>query len=804
MEPIRSGFFTCIGRQGHGAPAMPATREDWEQLRREPWLRQMCERIKRGDEALKNRLPWWTPHCAEYKDNHRSIADAIKPLPRLMMDFDEKGHTDEIISSLTPDPGLTSNPSPRGAGSEMTAGPLVVLLVEESVRRGTHVLVELPEGMTPEKAQELMAEMTGFTPDKVVKGVDRCIYMVPEDHTRYVSDKLFEASPNPSSLTPNSLTSNSLTPNSLTTNPSPRGEGRGYSQGQNQAQDNDNSKAQDNSRESHLLPSPLGEGSGERLFKGIPYSSIISEWWQRNGGVPAEGERNVKLHKLAVNLRAICDNKKEVLMAVLPRFGLSETELKSIVDSACKEEPKGVSKVMQQIVSALEMGISSDEIEDAEVVAEETGVKVNVRSLPLGLKESLVGVPVSMHMPVLCSVLPIAAAYADGVRVEYCDGNQHHLGLMSIVRGEQASNKSVCKNAVDVWKRQFDEEDALARKREEEWKDRKKGRKANEKAPEDPKVLIRMVPVTVSCSTLLKRFKNSNGHTLYSFGEELDTLRKTNGAGSWSSKYDIYRLSFDRGEWGQDYNSDQAESGVVKVAYNWTMLGTDGALRKCFKRDNIENGLSSRILVAEMPDSSFQKMPKFGKRSAEDEARIQEAVARLRSYKGLIDVPRLRKAIEAWVEEKRVEAAKDIDHVKDVYRKRAAVIGFRCGVIFHLLSGKDKESRPCLDFALMMAEYCLSQQIKTFGEALQNEYVDARDECQRYSANHSVFDQLAPTFSRDDLRALKHDCSKSGLRNVIMRWKRDGWIEPIDRHHWRKVAQPEVKTSHRPNVPSSH
>ena len=137
-------------------------------------------------------------------------------------------------------------------------------------------------------------------------------------------------------------------------------------------------------------------------------------------------------------------------------------------------------------------------------------------------------------------------------------------------------------------------------------------------------------------------------------------------------------------------------------------------------------------------------MPKFGKRSAEDEARIQEAVNRLRSFTGLVDVPRLRKAIEAWVEEKRVEAAKDIDHVKDIYRKRAAVIGFRCGVIFHLLSGKDKESKACLDFALMMAEYCLKQQIKVFGEALRNEYVSAQDECQRYGANHSIFDQLAP------------------------------------------------------------
>ena len=748
---ISAIHFTCIGR-GHGAPCLPATQQDWENLRREPWLAQMCARIEKGDEDLKHRLPVWTPHCAEFKDNHRAIADAVRPLNRLMLDFDEKGHTEEICARL------------------LEKSPLVLLLIEESVRRGTHVLVELPEGMTPEEAQALMAEATGFTPDAAVKDVARCIYMVPEDHTKYVSPKLFE-----------------VTVSSPKLGEARRGlrsaEGRLLPEGRK----NEGKTPAAESAAVQTTPTPPNLGGENKCFKGIPYTSIISEWWRRNDGEPAEGERNVKLHKLAVNLRAICDNKKEVLMAVMPRFGLSELELKSVVDSACKEEPKGVSKVMQQIIDALEIGISSDEIEDAEVVAAETGVKVNVKVLPIGLKESLVGVPVSMHMPTLVGIMPICGAYADGVEVEYCDGNIHSLGLMAIIRGEQASNKSVVKNAIDVWKRQFDEEDALARKREEEWKERKKGRKANEKAPEDPHVLIRQVPVTVSCSTLLKRFKNSNGHTLYSFGEELDTLRKTNGAGSWSSKYDIYRLSFDRGEWGQDYNSDAAESGVVKVAYNWTMLGTNGALRKCFKSDNIENGLSSRILVAEMPDSSFAKMPKFGRRSAEDEARIQEAVTRLRSFTGLVDVPRLRKAIEAWCEEKRVEAAKDIDHVKDVYRKRAAVIGFRCGVIFHLLSGKDKETKACLDFALMMAEYCLQQQMKAFGEALRNEYVNAQDECQRYGANHSIFDQLPPTFTLDDLRALKRGyCSERSLPMIVSRWRRDGWVEKIDKTHWQK------------------
>ena len=758
---IRTMKFTCIGK-GHGAPCLPATKEDWENLRRESWLAQMCARIEKGDDELKHRLPVWTPHCAEFKDNHRAIADAVKPLNRLMLDFDEKGHTGDIMSQL------------KVESEKLKVAGIEVLLIEESVRRGTHVLVELPEGMTPEEAQAIMQEATGFTPDAAVKDVSRCIYMVPEDHTKYVSEKLFEVQEvselkfQPSSNEPKSdpVEHKSKNPEPLTINPALGPQGR-------------------------LLPQePL-------TFKGIPYSSIVAEWWHRNGGEPAEGERNVKLHKLAVNLRAICDNKKEVLMQVMPRFGLTDVELKSVVDSACKEPPKGISKVMQSIIDALELGINPDEIDDAEAVAEETGVKVNVKALPVGLKESLSGVPVSMHMPVLCGIMPICAAYADQVTVEYCDGNTHRLGLMSIIRGEQASNKSVVKNAVDIWKRQLDEEDALARKREEEWKERKKGRKANEKAPEDPHVLIRVVPVTVSCSTLLKRFKNAQGHTLYSFGEELDTLRKTNGAGSWSSKYDIYRLAFDNGEWGQDYNSDQAESGVVNVAYNWTMLGTNGAMRKCFKADNIENGLSSRVLVAEMPDASFSKMPKFGKRSAEDEAKIQQAVTRLRSFTGLIDTPRLRKAIEDWCEEKRVEAAKDIDHVKDVYRKRAAVIGFRCGVIFHMLSGCAKESKACLNFALMMAQYCLDQQMKVFGETLHNEYVNARDECQRYGANHSIFDQLAPAFSRDDLRALKHDCTESGLRNIIMRWKRDGWIEPTDRHHFRKTSQcPIVPTSH--------
>ena len=57
-------------------------------MRNEPRVAELCQRIENGEDELKHQLPVWTPSCAEFANNHRAIADALKPLPRLMMDFD--------------------------------------------------------------------------------------------------------------------------------------------------------------------------------------------------------------------------------------------------------------------------------------------------------------------------------------------------------------------------------------------------------------------------------------------------------------------------------------------------------------------------------------------------------------------------------------------------------------------------------------------------------------------------------------------------------------------------------------------
>ena len=48
---VETTYFTCIAKS-HGAPAIPSTREDWEKMRREQWLIDMCRRIANGSEKL--------------------------------------------------------------------------------------------------------------------------------------------------------------------------------------------------------------------------------------------------------------------------------------------------------------------------------------------------------------------------------------------------------------------------------------------------------------------------------------------------------------------------------------------------------------------------------------------------------------------------------------------------------------------------------------------------------------------------------------------------------------------------------
>ena len=430
-----------------------------------------------------------------------------------------------------------------------------------------------------------------------------------------------------------------------------------------------------------------------------------------------------------------------------------------------------------------------NEVDETEAIESETEKetskkrhKLIAKLLPPGLREPVMAAPKDMQMNVLCAIMPIAAAYADQVEVLYADEKRQHLGLMSMIIARQAGGKSGCKDAVECWMKLLKEEAQAYREQEDAIKQKNKMRKSNERAQEMPKFPIRKVPITISCSTLLKRFKNAPGHCLYSFCEELDTLLKTNGAGNWSAKYDIYRYSFDRAEWGQDYNSDQAESGDVEVIYNWTIFGTYGSFNKCFQHDNAENGLGGRVLISELPDTRFAKMPKYRALTQEEQEAIQQAAKKLMQIKGFVATPRLSKAIDKWAEEKRMLALKNDDTVMDNFRRRAAVIAFRCAVIFYLLSGEERESKACIDFMLMMAEYCLETQVRMLGNMMMSQQDQNEPAEIRQIRDRTTYDKLPKEFTLDDVEAAKGPgYERSSIRSTVSRWNKHGIVQMVPR-----------------------
>ena len=637
----------------------------------------------------------------------------------------------------------------------------IVLIHKTPSGEGLRLVFVIPQGMGLVESQQWLARQIGLKEfDEACKDLARCSFAVPEEYVLFLDEEKLFGDIAPIEIIDSNKTKKPIAPIEA-----------------NQA-----------ATAAESLPSSISE-------KALKIFDLCREQaGLKDVDINARGSRHNSLLAILSVGAARLLSEAEAMAVVenrMPEF-YAEPDCRQLIhDFYAKyhDDSKIMSATVQRInaraeqIAQLSKNRAEKEEEPEETVdtapANPTNAENAIPPIP-GLKQSLTGVPEKMRMPALCALLPMAAAYADDVTFRYCDGREQRLGLMSIVVGEQASGKSVCKDIIDLWRGPMDEDDEQGRRKEDEWKKKRKNRRANEKLDPEPEVLIRDVPITISCSTLLKRLKNAQGHTLYSFCSELDTLRKTNGAGSWSSKYDIYRLAFDHDEWGQDYNSDQAESGMVNVGYNWTILGTYGALGKCFKGENIENGLSSRVIVAEMPDSAFAPMPTFQDRKDRDAQAILSAVNTLRAKHGFVDTPRLRKAIAQWVENKRQQAMERIDRVMDTYRRRAAVIGMRCGVVACLLSG-EKETKHVIDFALMMAEYVLQEQCRLFGDVLRKQYAADSDNT-RKSKNRAVFDRLADTFTSHDILALKTDISESTARTIICRWKEAGWIGALPRH----------------------
>ncbi len=534
--------------------------------------------------------------------------------------------------------------------------------------------------------------------------------------------------------------------------------------------------------------------AGNASFKGLQLSDIALEWFRRNGGEPVEGERNSKLYKLALQLRHITDYNEQTLLEVMPSYGLAESEMRSLIHSACIAQRTAMPKDLEALIEDM----LSDEVSSAD--EEEFLSTLNsplstlnsaLPPLPPLFRQFAKITPDDFLPAVVLCMLPLTGALASKLRARYLDNQLHSPSFMVSLEAPQASGKSFMTRLAKRILKPITDRDKEERAREQEYNDKiaelkVTGVKVTAKNKKEilgtqPKGIIRYVPATISITKMLMRMENAKGLHLIAVCEEIDTVTKAFKRG-FSSYSDALRVSFDNDLYGQDYASENSFSGIVPLYYNTLFSGTPKAMRRFYP--DVEDGLVSRVCFVTLPDQFGKPMPEWGELSEKDDAEVEELIKQLDSVSLDGDMVRdnhemnlefLNRAMDRWLTAQQQEAVRTDDRTRDTFCRRAAVVGFRAGMIAWYLYG-EKNTPNYRKNTIMFAQWVANQMLVQ--HLLRFQVDNSNSNTNRWTA---VFNMLGDEFSRADLQKalLENDCT-TAIKQVIYNWHLLGIIEVIE------------------------
>ena len=569
---------------------------------------------------------------------------------------------------------------------------------------------------------------------------------------------------------------------------------------------------------------PKGEDgvSFPATFKGIPYTAIIAEYWRQTGGEPSEGERNKCLHKLAANLRAICDDSEEWLLEIMPRFDLSEQEVKNIIRSACKEPTKG-SRTMDQIVCALTNNQNEDQNEeDKENNFQFSIFNPQLKKLPQGIRESVEAVGPQLALPVVTAVCPAIGALATGVVLDV-HGQKKGLNLIAYIAGDFASGKGNIDPVVDAWMSEVRAVDKMYQMQECEWRAKKRAAKNKKEQPEEPKLPVRCLTLNNTVANLAERLANTEGKHAFSFTPEADTV-----AQKWKSTMSDFsvmlRQSYDGTKYEREARSaDAVNVHIDRLLWNVCMCGTPDALYRVV--NNYTDGFQSRIAVARTPDNTFAPLEEkpyvLTDRQTE---RIQQIAHLLPLMHGEVVLPKLEAKGREWLERIRIETMMNDDKVRARQRFRVCVTAQRmtcclmlckvCEMLIqkHGLSGAESrlkqypnlwkemllraQTPTMLEAYDVIADSLIENALYFFRDRIENAFMSrdyaGKNDRRRIGRNDSIYARLDMQFTFEQATqqsiAIKGaGVTHNSVRQMLKNWKKQGLITQDEAGRYRKV-----------------
>mgnify|MGYP000751976758 CR=1 FL=1 len=578
-------------------------------------------------------------------------------------------------------------------------------------------------------------------------------------------------------------------------------------------------------------------------YLGIPYSEIISKWWQmyNDGHEPVRSNRNTLTFELAVNLRHICGFDRNLMAQVIPCYdGFPEQEKMACINSALNEKITQMPKRLKDVLAAIrqermKLGAGkggSSEGSDALVNAlDEANAQDDLfyynalPRMPLGVRDSLDAVGPALAMPVITAICPAIGMLATGVKVSV-HGKMNSLNLISYIAGDFASGKGSIDPVIDAWTSEIKDMDKMYQQKEDEWRAKKRAAKNKKEQPEEPKLPVRCLTLNNTVANLAERLANTEGKHAFSFTPEADTV-----AQKWKSAMSDFSVMLRQAYDGTSYEREARSAEAVNVhidrlLWNVVMCGTPDALYRVV--NNYTDGFQSRITVARTPDNTFTPLTEnLYVLTDRQRDRIIQVAHLLPLMEGEVELPKLEAKGREWLEQIRLETMKNDDKVKARQRFRICPTTMRmmtcimlCKVAETLIQkhgfqGAEKllKQNPGLwkDLIIKMqtptmlavfnvlADYQLDNALYFFRSRIEDAF-SSRDYCGQmpYDRTHrgkndSIFERLDTTFSFE--QAQQQSISVKGanttleaVKQMLKNWKRQGLIVVLPDMRYQKLS----------------
>ena len=722
------------------------TRDEYLKLRNSGFQAENLARIRQGDEALKSSLVQMNYSCLPNGDGSLKVATRMSTTVGMDIDHIKPEEMQPLRERIL-----------------QKKDELGLLMLEMSARRqGYHLVFKRRTYMSQEENLKWASDLLGVEFDKGAKDITRVFFTTTEQDMIYLDDEIFK--------TVERETNTDLT-------------------------DKDSLEAQHSCVPSVASNQRSGacdscSGNEEPLcFKGRPYSEIIKEWWKRNGGEPQEGERNVKLYQLAANLRAICDNKEEVLMAVMPRLGLSEQELQNIVHSACKEPTKG-SKLIDKIV-AQRTNVSPSGDEGGASAGGLEGLPPMPKRLPKVVQLLTSKTPDIYKPAVAHAIFPPLGAHLWKVRFPYIDNVMHEATFMNVLMAGTGAGKDCISQPINHIMADIRQRDAENLKREADWKKEVNSKAANKDKRLRPEgLVIQEVDPDMTNPAFVMRMAEADEHFLYTKMNEIDQFDALRGSARGSQQFQIMCLAFDPdNRYGQTRVGTQSVTEKVCVRFNWNATTTIQKGQRYFARV-LTDGPISRINFCTIPEREIgADMPVYGTYDARFDEELRPYIDRLCRAAGVIECQQAIRLAKRLKDECAEFARLSQSRVYENLSFRALVIAYLKACVLYICNDY-KWAREIEEFVRWSLRYDLYCKMAFFGEAIEAANRQSDEQTGRRGPRN-LLEQLPDNFTVHDADLIRqaNGMDTRGTRNMLSQWVHRRYLLQMTDDSFQKVKK---------------